>query len=115
MLDKPEGEGTESSPAHATTHYSGVVIQTTPARVDDCARALDALSGVEVHYRHPGSGRIIAVLESETREGQEERLVRVQSVPGVILAELVYHYVDSPRPDRAHDDAQAPGEWRGEP
>jgi nitrate reductase NapAB chaperone NapD len=76
-------------------HYSGVVVIVPPDRMETCARDLDALAGVEVHYRHPASGRIVAVLETETAEEQLETLQRIHALPDVLVAAPVYHYADA--------------------
>ncbi|NIM00476.1 MAG: nitrate reductase formation protein NapD [Acidobacteria bacterium] len=75
-------------------HYSGVVIIVPPDRIERCARDIDALSGVEVHYRHPESGRIVVVLEGRNADEHLEMLRTIQAVPGVLVAAPVYHYVD---------------------
>jgi len=76
-------------------------------RVDESVRALGGLSGVEVHHVHAESGRIIVVLESASLAEQEQGLVQIRGLPGVILAEPVYHYRDSepadPRPTLVSD------------
>jgi nitrate reductase NapAB chaperone NapD len=77
------------------THYSGVVVIVPPDRVKSCARDLDALAGVEVHYRHPESGRIVAVLEGRTAEEHLGILRRIHAVPDVLVAAPVYHYVEA--------------------
>ncbi len=93
-------EPIESSPNGITAdsgaaHYSGVVVVVPPARIENCARELDALEGVEVHYRQAESGRIVAVLEGGTAAWHEEILQRIQAVPGVLVVAPVYHYVDT--------------------
>lgn len=76
------------------THYSGVLVVVPPDRLDECRLALDELPGVEVHHCHLSSGRIVVVHESASLEEQEERLLQIRALPGVMLAELVYHYLD---------------------
>jgi len=78
-----------------STHYSGILVVVPPLHLDDCRRALDDLPGVEVHHCHAESGRIVVVHESASLEEQEERLLQIRALPNVILAELVYHYLDS--------------------
>ena len=51
--------------------------------------ALRALPGVEVHQVEAGR----AVVTQETGE-QEEGLRRIQALPGVLHAELVYHWFE---------------------
>ena len=85
-------------------HYSGVVVIVPPDRVETCARDLGTLAGVELHYRHPESGRIVAVLEGRTAEENLEILRRIQAIPDVLVAAPVYHYVDA-TPDVAEGEA----------
>jgi nitrate reductase NapAB chaperone NapD len=73
-------------------HYSGVLVYANIDQFDDCLRQVDDCAGVEVHFSYPDSGRMIAVLETEDVEDQEESLRRIQSLPSVAAAELVYHY-----------------------
>jgi nitrate reductase NapD len=76
------------------THYSGVLVVVPPDHLDECRRTLDELPGVEVHHCHAESGRIVIVHESASLEEQEERLLQIRALPRVMLAELVYHYLD---------------------
>ena len=84
--------------------YSGILVITSPAHVDTCRRHLEELAGVEVHHWHLESGRIVIVHESDSVTDQEERLIEIRSVPHVILAEPVYHYVDT---DPSADESAA--------
>ena len=75
-------------------HLSGILVATTRDRFERCRAGVDALPGVEVHQCDPPSGRMIAVLESATLDGQTEGLRRIQEVPEVEYAALVEHRVD---------------------
>jgi nitrate reductase NapAB chaperone NapD len=75
-------------------HYSGVLVVTEKGAVDHCAEAIDALDGVEVHLRHPETARLVAVLEGDSVAVHEGHLERIRAVPQVLMAGLVYHYVD---------------------
>jgi len=79
-------------------HLSSILVVTDPTATQQCARDLEALRGVEVHYLYPESGRIIAVQESSTSEDQEAGLRRIQALERVRLAALVEHRVD-PEPE----------------
>ena len=81
--------------AGETAHYAGVIVIVPPDRVEKCARDLAALSGVDVYHRHAESGRIVVVLEGRTVEKHLETLRRIQTVPDVLVAAPVYHYVDA--------------------
>jgi nitrate reductase NapAB chaperone NapD len=90
-------------------HYLGIVVIVPPDRVDTCARNLDSLVGVEVHYRHSESGRIVAVLESRNPEDHQDTMRRIQAAPDVLVAAPVYHYVDATSED-AEVEASSPVE-----
>jgi nitrate reductase NapD len=73
-------------------HYSGLVVISKRGSADACARELADCPGIDVYVADEASGRIVAVLETETVEEQENGLRRVQTLPHVVSAELVYHY-----------------------
>jgi nitrate reductase NapAB chaperone NapD len=89
-----------------SVHYSGILVVVPPIHLDDCRRALDDLPGVEVHHVHAESGRIVVVHESASLKEQEERLLQMRALRHVMLAEPVYHYLDSEPADA--DPATAP-------
>jgi nitrate reductase NapAB chaperone NapD len=72
-------------------HFSGILVTAHPRGLVDTSRRVEALPGVEVHYLDPEGGRIVAVLETETLEEQQEGLRRLERVPGVLAAALVEH------------------------
>lgn len=73
-------------------NLSGVLVVARPDTVSSVAQALSELAGVEVHQQDPASGRLVAVLEAEDVRAETELLRRVQSLPGVAMAEMVTHY-----------------------
>jgi len=88
--------------ARSCRHYSGVLVLARPADLSACVVQLERLAGVEVHHTDSKSGKIIAVLESASLEGQEHLLRRVRTTPHVLLAELVYYRRDdTPNVDAA--------------
>jgi nitrate reductase NapAB chaperone NapD len=66
--------------------------------LDGCAAAIAGLDGADVYLRDERSGRLIAVLESVTADGQEALVRRIRDIAGVHAAALVYHYVDPGEP-----------------
>lgn len=74
--------------------YSGVLIMAADAKLPSVAEEVDRVPGVHVQFTYPESGRIIAVLETETVKEQQQTLRTVQGLPNVVLAELVYHRLD---------------------
>jgi len=86
-------------------HYSGVVVVTRGDRMEACSQAIDEMEQAEVHMRHRETSRLVAVLEGRTVAENEAALEQIRALPGVVIAGLVYHYVDDERAS-----AQAPPE-----
>jgi len=73
---------------------SGIVVGVVPQHLDDVAAALARLEGIDVHQRDPKTARIIVTQEAESTAGQEQGLLRIQQLPHVRYAQLVYYSVD---------------------
>jgi periplasmic nitrate reductase NapD len=80
-------------------NISGILVVVPPARVEDATLALNALPGVEVHHSEPATGRIVVVQEAETVDQEVAALCRIKALPGVMLAEMVYHVFDETPPE----------------
>ena len=72
--------------------YSGILVRLRPDDWDTGRRRLAALPDIEVHHEEAETGRIIVVVESDGLSGHENALKAIRDLPGVILAEPVYHY-----------------------
>ena len=95
--------------------YSGIVVRADPKGLAEVADRLVALPGVQVHQRHAESGRMVLTLEAGTPDEEVAGLRRIQTVPGVVSADLVYHRL--PRDEESDGDAKTPpntGAQRGE-
>ncbi len=80
-------------------NISGILVVAGPGRLDTVKEQLGRLEGVDVHQHDPASGRIIVTLEAEDVSGEVEGLKRIKALPGIVLAEMVYHYFeDDPHP-----------------
>jgi nitrate reductase NapD len=75
-------------------NVSGIVVGCAPTRIDTCAAALSELPGVEVHAFDRERGRLVITQETASTGEQEDGLRLIQALPGVLHAELVYHYFD---------------------
>jgi nitrate reductase NapD len=64
-----------------------------PENLPRVVAELNALEGVEVHQQDP-IGRVVVVLEAETVREETNGLRRIQAVPGVLMAEMVFHYFE---------------------
>lgn len=71
--------------------YSGIVVRADPAGLAEVADRLVELPGVRVHQKHPESGRMVLTLEAGTADEEVAGLRRIQTIPGVVSADLVYH------------------------
>lgn len=76
--------------------YSGILIRLQPDAWDEGLARLGAVPDIEIHHREAETGRVIVVVESEGLAGQEGALKAIRDLPGVILAEPVYHYAPEP-------------------
>lgn len=77
-------------------NLSGIVVTTTPAHLRRVAAALADLPGVEVHQTDEASARIVVVQEARDVGAEIEGLQRIQALPHVVSAGLVYHYFEDP-------------------
>lgn len=69
---------------------SGIVLTCVAARVDDIALQLATVSGVEVHGVLP-DGRIVAVIEADTVDGEVAMVTELQEIENVISVQMAYH------------------------
>jgi nitrate reductase NapD len=74
-------------------NLSGILVMAKPERHGQVIEALNALEGVEVHQVDALTGRIIAVQEAEDIKAEIAGLRGIKTLPGVIMAEMVYHYI----------------------
>ncbi len=106
-VDLPAGKAAPSpeNERDLARHYSGILVVTRDDALSSCADAVDALQGAEVHMRHPETARLVVVLEGDSVVLHEDLLQQIRSIPGVLLASLVYHYVDENRSAVPGDEA----------
>jgi len=77
----------------ATYNLAGLVVRTDPDALSQVRARLSALPGVDVHHEEPATGRLVVTLEV-TGTFDRDRLEDIRREPGVVSAELVYHYVE---------------------
>ena len=63
-----------------------------PSSTEPCVRDLEQCPDIEVYVTDHSKGRVVVILETEALDEQAEGLRRVQQLPHVKSAELVYHY-----------------------
>ena len=82
---KPSGERSEPVDAE---HVSSAVISVLPAKRDEVAARLAALSGVEIH--HSSASKLVVVLEGPGSGALGGMLAEISSWPGVLSANMVF-------------------------
>lgn len=75
-------------------NLSGIVVHVHPACPVALRGRLAALSGVEIHAIREDGGMVISV-EDVPETAPAEMLKRVQSLPDVVSAALIYSYLGS--------------------
>ena len=81
-------------------NLSGISVSVQPRFYDDIVSRISELPGVEVHYQDPKGARLVIVQEASNVDAEVEGLKRIKAIPGVVVAELVYHYfADDPTLD----------------
>lgn len=74
-------------------NLSGILVMTKPEHLKAVIDSLNDRADIEVHQTDADSGRIIAVLEAEDIHGEIAALREIKTLPFVIMAEMVYHYL----------------------
>jgi len=75
-------------------NISGILVVVSPAELDKSITALNGLSGVEVHHSDARRGRIVVTQEADSIREETEGLKRIKALPGVVMAEMVYHFFE---------------------
>ena len=93
---------------------AGVVVRSRAVDVPQVAARLARFPGVDVHHIEASTGRVVITLEADQQDhdegtGHEAQLERVRRDPGVLGAELIYHYVEPPVPDAGQPDSPNQG------
>ncbi|NVN89288.1 MAG: chaperone NapD [Desulfuromonadales bacterium] len=69
---------------------SGIVLTCAAGSADEIALKIAENSGVEVHGVL-ADGRIVAVIEADTVDGEVELVTELQGIEGVVSVQLAYH------------------------
>ena len=73
---------------------SGLCVTARPEDMEAVKAMLNRLPDIEVHGSDPHSGRLVVVQEKSSIEDHKQGLRELQSLPGVLAAELVLHFQD---------------------
>ena len=69
---------------------SGIVLTCTPPCLESISLKLAGISGIEVHGVLP-EGKIVAVVDADTVDGEVALVTELQGMDGVISVQLAYH------------------------
>ncbi len=75
-------------------NISGIVVAALPEHVEDVARSLAGLPGVEVFQTEVAAGKLVVVQEAASIGEEVEGFKRIRALPHVIAADLVQHYFE---------------------
>ncbi|MDF0602440.1 chaperone NapD [Psychromarinibacter sp. C21-152] len=73
-------------------HLSSLVVHAKPDALDDVSRRLED-EGCEIHARSE-AGKLVVTLEAPHQRELSDALTRIQLLPGVLAATLVFHHVE---------------------
>ncbi len=74
-------------------NISGVLVQAYPHKLGLVTKRLGAMDGIEVHASSD-EGKIVVTIEKPDDGGMSDTLLRLQDVPGVLSASMIYHQFD---------------------
>lgn len=75
-------------------HVSGLSVVVRPALFDAAVEAIAELPGAEVFASDPSTNRLVVVQDLPSVDQHVEGLRRIQALPQVLVAELVYLHSD---------------------
>jgi len=74
-------------------NVSSIVVRTAPENVNTVMTEINSIDLCEVHFHDP-VGKIVATIEGESVHDQVELMKRIQDLPFVLNANLMYAYSD---------------------
>lgn len=95
-LDRREfinGHWTTRDVAVDATEIASILVQVRPERLDEAARAIEALPGAQIYTRDP-RGKLVVVIEAPQVGAIGTTLNTISLMPHVLTAALVFHGTD---------------------
>jgi nitrate reductase NapD len=86
-------------------NISGLLVHARPDRAAALREQLLDIPGLEIHAITP-EGRFVVTLENVSDREMTDAFARVQTMPDVLSASLIYHHSEDPRD--AEPSAQEP-------
>jgi nitrate reductase NapD len=79
--------------ASDATEIASILVQVRPDRLDEAARAIEALPGAQIYTRDP-KGKLVVVIEAPQVGAIGTALNTISLMPQVLTAALVFHGTD---------------------
>lgn len=80
-------------------NISGLLVHARPGRAEALRTRLLDIPGLEIHAVTP-EGRLIVTLENASDGDMADAFARVQAMPDVLSASLIYHHSEDPADPR---------------
>ncbi|MGF1718054.1 chaperone NapD [Photobacterium chitinilyticum] len=74
-------------------HVSSLVVYVSAEHAESVKKTIESLEGAEVPVSNE-VGKMVVVLEGDSKDGLVERFDKIKTIPGVITVTLVYHQMD---------------------
>jgi nitrate reductase NapD len=74
-------------------HIASMVVQCRPEKLEATASAIAAIANAEIPERDE-RGKLVVLIEAEGEAALMSCISKIESTPGVISANLVYHQID---------------------
>jgi nitrate reductase NapD len=84
---------TRGAAAGDAAEIASILVQVRPERLDEAARAIEALPGVQIYTRDP-RGKLVVVIEAPGVGAIGTTLNTISLMPQVLTAALVFHGTD---------------------
>lgn len=86
----------ESAGVGTAINISGLLLHVHPDRAEAVRAHLLQMPGIEVHAMSP-EGRLVVTLENASDREMADTFARVQALPHVLSASLIYHHSEDNR------------------
>ncbi len=75
-------------------NISGIAVVVLADKFESVSSELKSLPGIEIHQADAATGKLVLTQEADNVHEEVSGLKRIKSVPGVIFAEMAYHYFE---------------------
>ncbi|TLD83986.1 nitrate reductase [Helicobacter sp. MIT 11-5569] len=83
-------------------NVSSLVVLCAPENIENLWKKIDAIENAQCHYQD-ASGKIIVTLESQNIDEEIKLLKKIESLDGVISAQMIYAYHSKELQDLQND------------